>query len=235
MNLMKMNLTKLNVIKLMLASLAMAGISAMALASPSKPEAGKEYQVITQAQPTDSKGKIEVTEFFFYTCPHCNVLDPFLAAWVKKQGDAIAFKRVPVDFGQGQELLRRLYYTLESMGKLEQLHSTIFKYIHKDRQPMFNEKDVVDFLKKNGIDEAKYKEISTSFTVDGKMKRAKVLQENYKIDSVPTLFVGGRYMTSPSLILTANPKMSETEGAEALTHVLDALVLTAKKDGAVKK
>ena len=67
-------------------------------ASPAAPVAGTDYTVLQPAQPVDANGKIEVIEFMWYGCPHCNEFDPYLEAWVKKQGPDVVFKRVPVAF-----------------------------------------------------------------------------------------------------------------------------------------
>ena len=218
-----------------LAVLTLGMVSIGALASITNPESGKEYQVLAQPQQTDSSGKIEVTEFFFYSCPHCNVLDPYLTEWIKKQGKAISFKRIPVDFGQGQQPLQRMFYTLEAMDKEEELHARIFHAIHVERQFLRNDEDLLSFVVKNGVDKAKYLEISKSFAIESKMRRAQALQAAYKIEGVPTLFVDGHYMTSPSVVMSVNPGMSEVDGSKSVLQVLDVLVLKAQKDHGAKK
>lgn len=220
----------MNLTKKLIALVLLAGASFSVLASFTNPQNGKEYQTLERPQPTDAQGKVEVLEFFFYTCPHCNMLDPYLTAWAKKQGNAIVFKRIPVDFGQGQQALQTMYYTLEAMGKLDELHPRIFKAIHTDRIPMFTEKQVLNFLTKNGVDEKKYLEMSKSFGVATKMTRAKALQAAYKIEAVPTIYVDGRYMTSPAQIMSVDSKMTEAQSESALMQVLDALVLRAEKE-----
>lgn len=221
--------------KLTLAALLLVGYSTTTLASPTNPENGREYQVLSQPQPTDATGKIEVTEFFFYSCPHCNVLDPIITEWVKKQGNNIAFKRVHVDFGQGQKPLQRMYYTLEAMGKLEELHAKIFRAIHVERQFLRTDQDMLTFITKNGVDQKKYLEISNSFTIASKMQRANSLMTAYKIDGVPTLFVAGRYMTSPSIVQSTLPGSTEVDGAKNMLTVLDALILKAQGERGTKK
>jgi protein dithiol oxidoreductase (disulfide-forming) len=207
----------------MIAWALLGSIAFSALASPTAPENGKEYQLV-RAQPTGTKDKVEVTEFFFYTCPHCNVLDPYLSAWVKRKGNAISFKRVPVDFGQGQAALTKLYYTLEALGKLDALHAKIFEAIHSKRQPMNTDQQVLAFVTKNGIDKKQFEDMSKSFGVISKINSAKTLQTAYNIDSVPVIFVDGRYMTSPALVMGTNPGLTESQSAQVLMQVLDALV-----------
>ncbi len=226
----------MQLIKKSLVALFFGAVSFAAFASITNPESGKEYQVLAQPQQTDAPaGKIEVTEFFAYWCPHCNTLDPLLTEWVKKQGNAISFKRVHIDFGQGQQPPQRMFYTLETMGKEDELHARIFKAIHQERQILRTDGDMLDFVIKNGVDKMKYLEISHSFGVETKMRRAKSLQDAYKIEGVPTLFVDGHYMTSPSTLMGVNPGMTEVDGAKAALQVMDALVLKAQKDHANKK
>jgi thiol:disulfide interchange protein DsbA len=225
----------MQLIKKSLVALFFGFISFAVFASTTNPENGKEYEVLAHPQQTDAQGKIEVTEFFFYSCPHCNVLDPFITEWVKKQGNAISFKRVHVDFGQGQQPLQRMFYTLEAMGKLDELHARIFAAIHKERQFLRTDQDMLDFVTKNGVDKTKYLEISKSFGIESKMRRAKSLQDAYNIDGVPTLFVDGHYKTSPSTLMNLNPGMTEADGARAALQVMDVLVLKAQKDHAKTK
>ena len=225
----------MQIIKSTAAALILACASVSAFASLTNPEVGKEYVVLAQPQQTDSVGKIEVTEFFFYRFPHCNVLDPLITEWVKKQGAAISFKRVPIAFDKSTEPLQRLFYTLEIMGKLEDLHSKIFRAIHTERVFMRTDQDMVNFVVKNGVDQLKYLEISKSFGVESKMARAKALAASYKIEFVPQVFVDGHYMTNPSQLQQAIPGTSELEGARNMLPVLDALVLKAQKEHGFKK
>jgi protein dithiol oxidoreductase (disulfide-forming) len=225
----------MHLIKKTLVTLFLSVVSMAALASLANPEAGKEYQILQQPQQTDSPGKVEITEFFYYSCPHCNALDPYITAWAKKQGNAISFKRVHVDFGQGQQPLQRMFYTLETMGKVDELHARIFQAIHKEHQFLRTDEDMVNFVVKNGIDKTKYVALCRSFGVEAKMRRAKSLQDAYKIEGVPTLFVDGKYMTSPSVVMNLNPGMTETDGAQAVLQVMDVLVLKSQKEHAAKK
>ncbi|PRC90627.1 thiol:disulfide interchange protein DsbA/DsbL [Solimicrobium silvestre] len=225
----------MHLIKKTVAAILFGCISVSVLASPTNPESGKEYIVLTQPQQTDAVGKVEVTEFFYYSCPHCNTLDPYITEWVKKQGNAISFKRVHVDFGQGQQPLQRMYYTLEALGKLDELHARIFQAIHKERQFLRTDQDMLNFVVKNGVDKMKYLETSKSFTIESKIRRAAAMQASYKIEFVPAVFVDGRYMTAPSQLQQAMPGTTEVEGSQNMLPVLDALVLKVQKERGFKK
>lgn len=198
--------------------LAMFGV---AQASPSAPVAGTDYSVLPAAQPVDvPAGKIEVTEFFWYGCPHCNEFDPYLEAWVKKQGPDIVFKRVPVAFRQDFVPHSKLYHALDALGKTD-LTPVIFNEIHKNKNYLLTPEAQADFLAKQGVDKKKFLDAYNSFSTQSALKRDTQLLTDYKIDGVPTLAVQGKYETSPSM----------TNSLTGTLQVLDYLVaqVRAKK------
>jgi thiol:disulfide interchange protein DsbA len=208
-------------------------LAASASATPDNPQNGKDYLTLDKPQQTESSGKVEVLEFFWYNCPHCNALDPSLTDWVKKQGDKIAFKRVPVAFRDTFVPQQRLYYALEAMGKADEMQPKILRAIHIERHQLETEAQIVDFISKQGIDKQKFLDLYNSFGVDAKAKRATQLQQVYQINGVPTLAVDGRYVTSPSTISEGNGRMPEPALHTATLKVMDWLV--AKSAPAAKK
>lgn len=191
---------------------------------------GLGYEVLTDPQTTDSGKKVEVIEFFAYGCPHCFGFDPALATWVKKQGDNIVFKRVPVNFRPEWVLHERMYYALEAMGKIEEMHGKIFNFLHTEHQRLDTDEAIVAFMVKQGIDKQKFSDAYSSFSVQSKVKRVGQMQTNYKIDQVPLVVVDGRYMTSPSKageVIGGNKP--EAEQQQAAIKVLDDLMAKAKK------
>ena len=205
-------------LRLMLAATALLAFTAARAAGPG-------YQTLSSPVRTDSGKKVEVIEFFMYTCPHCNALEPALAEWVKKQGDRIVFKRL--HFAQSPaDPLAHAYVTLEAMGQTEQVHAKIFRAIHTDRERIYRSDQLIeDFLVKNGIDKAKYEQYFNSFAVQTKMKRLASTIAQYKVESAPTLVVDGRYVTSPSI--AGAPGTSELQAGLQTLAVLDQLVAKA--------
>jgi thiol:disulfide interchange protein DsbA len=205
-------------------------VASTAFASVTDPKLGSEYVQLASPQPVQAVGKkVEVIEFFMYHCPHCNVLEPFLADWVKKQGDKILFKRVHMPFRGANDPEAHLYLTLEAMGKLDEMHAKVFKAFHTDRVRLDKEDVIFDWVAKNGVDKAKFVETWNSFGVMSKLKRLPAVLNAYKIDSVPTLVVDGRLMTSPSVVDASNRGMNEAALSKATIQVLDAMVTQVAK------
>jgi len=218
-------------IKHMLAAMSLVAVAATAHASPQAPVNGTDYKTLDKAQATDAPaGKIEVTEFFWYSCPHCFALDPSLIEWVKKQGNAISFKRVPVAFRPSFVPQQKLYYTLEAMGRLNDLHPKVFHAIHAERKPLDTDAAIVDYMVAQGVDKAKFLEVYNSFGIQTKAKRAAQLQEAYKIDGVPTLAIDGRYLTSPSIVGASMGNQPEPALHAASLQVASWLVEKAAKE-----
>lgn len=211
-------------LRILLAAVGLSLIAVSAGASPNDPKNGAEYLTLSEPQPTDAIGKVEVIEFFSYGCPHCAAFDPYLSAWVKKEGDRIAFKRVPVAFHPTWIPLQKLYYTLDAMGKVEDIHAKVFKAIHQDRVQLDSDAAVADFVAKQGVDKAKFLEFYNSFGIQTKVRQVAQLQEAYKIDSIPTIVIDGKYVTSPSILDAALGNKPEPVLQAATIQVLDALV-----------
>jgi thiol:disulfide interchange protein DsbA len=205
-------------------------VASTAFASPTDPKLGAEYVQLASPQPVQAVGKkVEVIEFFMYHCPHCHVLEPYIADWVKKQGDKIVFKRVHMPYSGTNDPEAHLYLTLEAMGKLPELHAKVFQAIHVDRVRMNTDATVIDWISKNGVDKAKFMDAWNSFGVLTKMKRLPQILNAYKVDSVPTLVIDGKYMTSPSVVDATNKGMNEAVLSQATIQVLDAVVTKVAK------
>ena len=201
-----------------------------ASASATAPVGGTEYRLLDKPQATDSGKKIEVTEFFWYSCPHCAAFDPSLENWVKKQGDNIVFKRVPVAFRDSFQPQQRLYYALEAMGKADEMQQKVFKAIHVDRKPLDRDNDIADFVATQGIDRSKFVDAYNSFGVQSRLRRATQLQEAYKVDGVPMIAIDGKYVTSPSIVGAALGPQPEIVFQASTLRVMDWLVAKAAKD-----
>jgi thiol:disulfide interchange protein DsbA len=184
---------------------AMAGLIALqapaiALAQFKKPVAGTDYQVLDARAPVEAPvGKIEVVEFFWYSCTHCNAFEPMLADWVKKLPKDVAFRRAPVAFNDSFVPQQKLFYTLESLGLLDKLHPKVFAAIHVEKLNLSKAEAIVEWVGKNGVDQAKFVKEYNSFGVVTKTQKGSQLQSAYKVEGVPALGVGGQFYTDGTM------------------------------------
>ena len=170
------------------------------LAQGKLPQDGVDYLTLDKRVNVDAPaGKVEVIEFFWYSCPHCNAFEPKLEAWIRKLPSDVVMRRVPVGFRDEFVPQQRLYYALEAMGKLDELHAKVFHAIHQDRLALNREDLITAWIEKQGIDPAKFRETYNSFATSSKARRATQVQDAFKVDGVPAIGVQGRYYTDAAL------------------------------------
>lgn len=181
----------------------LASTPVWAQGGPFRPTVGKDYLPLSQRAPVDAPSdKVEVIEFFWYSCPHCNRFEPLLQEWLKKLPKDVAFKRVPVAFRPDFAPQQRLFYALEALGKVADLHSKVFYAVHVERQPLANDDAIIAWAEKQGLDKARFTEAYKSFDTANKLRKAVQLQDAYKVEGVPSLGVAGRYYTDGTLAQT---------------------------------
>ena len=118
-----------------LLSPALAQTTTPAQLQGKRPEAGRDYLPLDKPAPVETPaGKIEVVEFFWYNCPHCNSFEPTFDAWSKRAPKDVVIRRVPIAFRSDFGPQQRLYYALEAMGLVEKLHAKVFYAIHVERK-----------------------------------------------------------------------------------------------------
>lgn len=159
---------------------------------------GRHYLELTLPQPTETGNKIEVREFFWYGCPHCFSLEPSLEKWLKTMPKNAQFVRTP---GVAPRWLAhaRAYYAFEMLGASNKTHVAFFRAMHERNRPLDSEDALVQFAVENGVDKAKFREAFNSFGVRVKLDKARQMNMEMGVSSVPTLAVDGRYITSPTM------------------------------------
>ena len=183
------------------ASMGLIGLPTTgAFAQARKPDAGADYLVLDKRAPVEAAaGKIEVVEFFWYKCPHCNAFEPALESWIKRLPPDVALRRVPVGFRDDFAPLQRLFYALEAMGQLDKLHARVFAAIHVQKKALDTGPQIADWVAEQGLEKAKFMELYNSFSVSTKVTKATQLQNLYRVEGVPALGVAGRFYTDGTL------------------------------------
>ena len=174
-------------------------LSGIAQAQGPKIEEGFDYRVMPVPQPVETKGKVEVIEFFWYGCPHCYDFEPELNAWLKRQPKDVSFRKVPVAFRDDFMPHSQLFYALEAIGKSDALNDKVMYAMHKENKRLLNENEIADWVASQGVDRNTFLAAYRSFAVISKARAARQMADAYRIDGVPTIVMQGRYVTSPSI------------------------------------
>ncbi len=184
------------------------------------PVKGRDFLTLPVAQPVSPAGKIVVTEFFWYDCPHCAEFEPTLEAWARKLPSDVVLERVPVMWGARFVPQERLYYALLALGKVGALQARVFAAIHQQGIKLETPEQMADWLQKQGVPRQQFLNAYNSFSVQMQTRRAAELTTAYQIQGVPSLAVQGRYVTSADL--PGTPSM------EQVLRVVDALIVQVR-------
>lgn len=194
------------------ATASLGAFATTAQAQGQAPREGTDYLVLDKRAPVEAPaGKVEVVEFFWYSCPHCHRFEPALEEWIRKAPKDVVVRRAPVAFRPDFEPQQRLYYVLEALGKVDELHKKVFYAIHVEKQALNTADLIAAWAEKQGINKAKFVETYNSFSVATKARKATQLQDAYKIDGVPALGIAGRYFTSGSVAQTMERALLVTD------------------------
>jgi thiol:disulfide interchange protein DsbA len=158
-----------------------------------------KYTEIKPALPTQTGDKIEVIEVFWYGCPHCYSFEPFLEAWLKKLPDDVEFIRIPGVLNQAWISHAKAYYTAEKLGIVAKIHRPFFDAIHKQKQQLFTEQQIMAFFGDHGVSAEDFNRVYNSKEIDTKIRQAYFAARDYKITGVPSLVINGKYSTSGTI------------------------------------
>lgn len=207
------------------ASAVAASALTLPVANPAMAQArqfkeGKDFKRLDKPVAPDAPaGKVDVIEFFWYSCPHCNAFEPTLDAWVKAAPKDLSIRRVPVAFNASFVPQQKLFYTFEGMGKLEALHAKVFRAIHVEKAKLAKDDEILAWVTQQGVDVAKFKEVYGSFSVANQVRRASQLQDSYGVEGVPSMGVAGKYYTDGTM----------AGSMQTVLQVVEYLAATARK------
>ena len=197
-----------------------AAFALFALDAQAQIEAGREYLRIDPPHPPAAEGRVEVIEFFYYGCPVCYDAEPHFSRWIGSAPDYVAVRRVPALSSEAWEPLARLYYALEALGQLQRLHWPVYDAIHFEDVRLGDEKIMIDWAARSGIEREKFAQAYASDAVKAKVAQARELLKSYDVKAVPTFIVDGKFLTSARL----------AGGTQQVVEVLDRLVQLAREE-----
>lgn len=197
---------------LLLRTFALATLASGIMFAPISHAQGTNQQYVTLevTQPSDTTGKVEVLEFFAYTCSHCNEIEPLVAEFAKTLPENVVLRPVPVAFNASMADLQKLFYSLESLDRLD-LHPEVFHALHDEKKRIYDAKAITDWVVSKGVDKKAFEDVFNSFGTNSKVMRADELAKTYKIEGTPSFAVGGKYVTSPTMTNSYEATITQTQ------------------------
>jgi protein dithiol oxidoreductase (disulfide-forming) len=175
------------------AAIGLLMLGGMNLANAEGP-APTGYTTIKTPQANQTAAKNEVVEVFWYRCGHCFDFDPAIEQWSKNLPKDVSFRRVPVMWDDSRAPDAKLYYTLESMGLLEQLHAKVFNAIHVEKMMVQSQEKLLDWVSAQGVDRKAFADVYNSFSTMTKVNKARELTRGYGVTGVPAMIVNGKFL-----------------------------------------
>jgi thiol:disulfide interchange protein DsbA len=172
------------------------GVAATVSAQPSLYVEGTHYEIIANPVRTADPNKIEVTEIFWYGCPHCYAFEPLISSWEEKLPSDVAFVRSPGMWNQTMEIHAQIYYAAEALGVTGKIHDVAFNEIHQRRNYLQTEDAIKDMFVSQGVAPADFDKAWKSFSVSSAVKRANTRMRDYGVRGVPSIVVNGKYLVS---------------------------------------
>ncbi len=182
--------------------------------------AGVHFDEIETPQPVQTGDKIEVVELFWYGCPHCYNLEPYIQKWLRNKPENAEYVPTPAVLRDSWAFHAGVYYTFEALGLVERLHGAFYDAIHKERRNIRSVEAFADWASEQGVDRKQIVDTFGSFGVDSKVRTARMLSERYGATGVPTIIVDGRYRATSTM----------AGGHEALMGMVDFLVAKAAEE-----
>jgi thiol:disulfide interchange protein DsbA len=163
---------------------------------------GEHYVRMVPAQPTvGGADKIEVAEFFWYGCPHCYDMEPYINKWAEGKDPGVRFVRVPATWNSLVRLHAQLYYTEEALVRNNVIkdpagfREAVFQEYHRRGNRMTSDVAIQKIFARFGVTEEQFRSTWNSFEVNQKLRVADDLSRRYSISSVPAIVVNGKYRT----------------------------------------
>ncbi|GFR72318.1 thiol:disulfide interchange protein [Elysia marginata] len=178
-------------------------------------EEGKHYIRLSQPIPTTDPAKVEVMEAFWYGCPHCYQLEPYIEPWARTLAYDVNFRKVPALFGKEWKVHGQLYYTVQALGlDANKVDAAIFHSIHQENRRLNQPDSMAKFLKLYDVSEEQFTKAYNSFGVRNQLRQADSLIRGAQLTGVPALVVNGKYRISAR----------EAGSAKAMLEVADFLI-----------
>ncbi|MEK9777311.1 MAG: thiol:disulfide interchange protein DsbA/DsbL, partial [Quisquiliibacterium sp.] len=167
--------------------------------------------------PVNRDRRVEVAEFFWYGCPACAAFEPVLKAWHAPKASAVVLRKLHPVANPGWLAAAQLHASLLTMGIANALSDRLYAAIQQQGAPLASQADAIELAASLGVDRAGIMSAWRAAQTRAHMDTAQQMARFFRVDGVPTLVVGGRWITSPKI----------AGGVKPLFRVLGQLVSLA--------
>jgi thiol:disulfide interchange protein DsbA len=175
---------------------------------------GRDYYVLPLPAHVPADDRIEVLHLFAYDCAPCYAFERRLTDWGERRGARIDLVRMPVQWSSRGRLHAQAFFAAEALGKGDDLRLALYEEIHGNGKRLDSDDALASLFEHFGVDRETFARVFASPAVETRASGARDLVAAYRLTGVPTVVVGGEYLTTGAM----------TGSAERLVDVVDALV-----------
>lgn len=138
-----------------------------------------------------------VVEFFSFGCGYCMQADQMILSWAKTFPRQFKFEQIPVVFTDDDIKMAMAYYAVQKVApaKLEEFKSALFLRMTMGQGVRIEQQELLRMVAKARVPMDAYIDALGTDAVRNAVKRAAGMTSEYKIDTTPSMAVGGRYVT----------------------------------------
>lgn len=150
---------------------------------------GTHFTIIKDTQVSESR---EIVEYFSFSCPGCNAIEPYVKA-LKQDLPSVRLRRVHVPFGGQRAKLSQRAFVLAKLLNAETHYEAIFNRIHQKRNVFNDEAELSQFFQDLGYDRITVENAMKSFSADHQIRKMNSETKKKGISSIPEIRVNGKY------------------------------------------
>lgn len=175
--------------------LLIVGVLGVLVGTDTEEQAASGY---TRIEEPISGSEPEVVEYFWYGCPHCNALQPHIAAWQARLPEEVVFRLTPVALKPEWVDHARAFYAAEALGVRAELHPLLFDAIHGEKRRLDDAPSLAGFAAETtGVSVEAFVAAMQSEAVNARIFSDIDTIERLGLKSTPTLVVNGHYRITP--------------------------------------
>lgn len=157
---------------------------------------GVNYRAL--ATPIVTSGEqIEVMEFFWYGCPHCESFEQPLHQWHKTMAADVALVQSPAMWNDLMKLHAKVFFIVQNMTDGDKAHAALFQEVmelRETRDIKLQTQKLAEFMQGYGLSKAEFMQQLASVEVNQQLAQAIKLMSQSEIDGTPSIVVNGRYL-----------------------------------------
>ncbi len=172
---------------------ALAWLIAVALAPGTSEALEGKFELLKKVPSTHSPGKVKLTEFADFYCPHCHLFEQSVIPLLKEEfGNKLEITMVgfPVISGKLPTPFE-MYEQARAMGKGEEMKQVLFRTIHQERAHMFDRLIREMIVKEVGLDPEAFEAGLASGKPAQRVEEGKKLGHRVNVTHTPTIVLDG--------------------------------------------